>query len=390
MRAGHGPLKRLHRWLGLSVGLLVALLGLTGSLLVFHRELDHFVLNRDLWRIEDAAPASSLSLAELAARVQAQRPDGRGHGADRPAFAGSRPLGYWEETGADGAVRYMTAALDPATGRIQGSFAWGELPPTRSNFTSVVYRLHYELFAGPRGTTVVGFVGLACLVLTGIGLYLWWPTRGRWRQRLTLKRGAPPVRRHSDLHNVAGATSGVVLAVLALSGAYMCFPDQFRSAIATIGAVTDEPALPALAAPRPGAAAKAEAAARRLVPAGRYDSFGLGAPGRPIRLAFREAGDPRHQLGSTRVEADPASGEVLRLRRPGDDTVADLVLRWQFPLHSGEALGLAGRVLVFVAGLAPTLLLWTGVRLWLARRRAHGRAAGRRRSPEPTGWAVAE
>ena len=37
---------------------------------------------------------------------------------------------------------------------------------------------------------------------------------------------------------------------------------------------------------------------------------------------------------------------------------------WQFPLHNGDALGLAGRWLVFLGGWLPALLFGTGLYLW--------------------------
>jgi uncharacterized iron-regulated membrane protein len=47
----------------------------------------------------------------------------------------------------------------------------------------------------------------------------------------------------------------------------------------------------------------------------------------------------------------------------------DRLLSWLFPLHSGEALGLAGRVAWTGFGLAPMLPFATGLWLWLRRRR---------------------
>ena len=379
MRPGHRTLKVAHRWLGLSLGLLIALLGLTGSLLVFHREIDHFVLNRDLWRLEAPAPGTSaLTLVTLAERVQAQRPNGTGFGADRPAFEGSAPLGFWEESGPDGHVTYMTAALDPATGVIRGSFAWGALPPTRANFTSVIYRLHYELFAGDVGIIVVGFVGIGTMLMIGIGLFLWWPTPGRLKQRLTLKRDASPVRRDYDLHNVSGAWGAVILFVVAVSGTYMVFPDQFKAGIAAVAPVTGDrpPTRPTEGAALP--AVEAERAARALFPRARYDSAALGDASGPMNFTFREPGDPRKEHGSTRVEVSRTTGQAVIVARPANWTTADAVMRWQFPLHNGEIFGLAGRILVFICGLLPTVLLWTGLRLWLARRRAHQRVGARR------------
>jgi uncharacterized iron-regulated membrane protein len=366
-------LRAAHRWLGLVVGLAFILLGLTGSLLVFHREIDHFLLNRDWWRVERAAP--SLTLAELALRLREQRPSAKGVGVDRPAFSGSAPSGYYEVPGASGETRFMIAALDPATGRIRGEYAWGVLPPGRRNFMSVVYRLHYELLAGATGLTLVGVLGLATLLLLAIGLYLWWPRPRRWRQSLRLKPGAPPVRRQFDLHGIFGALGGLGLGIIALSGAYMALPGPFRAAIGAVTHLTPFPQTPHITALTAAPPARVEAAIRPSLEHARYDSFALGDAGQPHRLTFREPGDPRTDYGSTIIFADPADGHVLAHHSPARVSTADLVLRFQFPLHNGQALGQAGRILVAVLGILPIGLFVTGLRLWWLRRSARSRAS---------------
>jgi len=59
------------------------------------------------------------------------------------------------------------------------------------------------------------------------------------------------------------------------------------------------------------------------------------------------------------------------------------VLNWLHPLHGGEALGLTGRILAFVAGLVPIALFVTGVFRWQRRRerRTPQRTIGTRGEP---------
>jgi uncharacterized iron-regulated membrane protein len=50
--------------------------------------------------------------------------------------------------------------------------------------------------------------------------------------------------------------------------------------------------------------------------------------------------------------------------------VADVFMQWQWPLHSGQAFGWTGRILVFITGLICPVLLVTGVIRWLQKRKA--------------------
>lgn len=53
-------------------------------------------------------------------------------------------------------------------------------------------------------------------------------------------------------------------------------------------------------------------------------------------------------------------------------------MQWQWFLHSGQAFGWTGRILVFLSGLACPVLFVTGVIRWLQKRRARLAAKERR------------
>jgi uncharacterized iron-regulated membrane protein len=63
-----------------------------------------------------------------------------------------------------------------------------------------------------------------------------------------------------------------------------------------------------------------------------------------------------------------ADGRILGQRHDNGDSAGDLFFAWQYPLHSGKAFGLAGRLAVFVAGLGTVVLCLTGLWLWWRRR----------------------
>ena len=74
------------------------------------------------------------------------------------------------------------------------------------------------------------------------------------------------------------------------------------------------------------------------------------------------------------VSIDQYSGVIWEVRDPATrrsarETFAD----WQWPLHSGQAFGWAGRVLVFLSGLAYPVIYVTGFRMWWRKRRPGGR-----------------
>ena len=52
------------------------------------------------------------------------------------------------------------------------------------------------------------------------------------------------------------------------------------------------------------------------------------------------------QHPDTQIFVSGQTAEVFGRRIPGEGTTGDIISEWQYPLHSGKAFGLAGRVLI--------------------------------------------
>jgi len=68
-----------------------------------------------------------------------------------------------------------------------------------------------------------------------------------------------------------------------------------------------------------------------------------------------------HWIQERGVSVDQYSGQILLVEDATTGSAGDQYLRWQFFLHSGQAFGMIGRILVFIAGLACPLLYITGL-----------------------------
>jgi uncharacterized iron-regulated membrane protein len=100
-----------------------------------------------------------------------------------------------------------------------------------------------------------------------------------------------------------------------------------------------------------------------------------------VRLLQRA--EPRADTGNTRVRLS-VDGHVIARHDPLQAPAGSVLLDWVFPLHSGEALGIAARVLWSAFGLVPALLMGSGAWLWWRRTRVKrqygGAALGQRSS----------
>src|SRR5204862_194685 len=127
------------------------------------------------------------------------------------------------------------------------------------------------------------------------------------------------------------------------------------------------PRHPANARPTLGAAAATRAALARFPGA---EVSGIDYPGGDAiwEIRLKQLAEPRRAFGKTRVWVDGFDGRVLKTHDALAARPARAFVDILFSLHTGEAAGVAGRLLVLVEGLTLLTLIVLGLRLWLARR----------------------
>jgi uncharacterized iron-regulated membrane protein len=272
--------------------------------------------------------------------------------------------------------------VDPASAQVLGVRDAG------AHLTARIYDLHASLLLGElldladTGETAVGLLGLGLIASVSTGLWLWWPARWQLRVAVSVEWTKGARRLNFDVHRAVGFWSALLLLVVAGSGLYLVFPDWIRPVVAAVARVQPVPA--GLASrPVPGAAPitpdEAVAIAVARIPGGAVTMVDLGPdPTALYRLWLTRPGDVRGSDGDSVVRVDQWSGAVLHVRDARSLPAGEAVLHWQFPLHNGEAFGLAGRVVVFCAGLAPGVLAVTGTLIWWRKRRGRRRLAARR------------
>lgn len=366
---------RVHLYVGLGLGGLFALLGLSGSGLVFYLELDE-LLNPQTAVVQPAAAPSPEAVFQ---RLRALHPERDGPWRIEMPLAADRPLlaRYYDppETAGRGFAPLMLT-LDPLTLAETSHRFWGDYAVTW------LYDLHYTLLAGPAGRSVVGWSGVLLLVSLLTGLVLWWPSAKRLKAALTpvLRKGR--VRLAYDLHVLGGVHGLVVLAALAFTGVVLALPELARPLVAAVSPLAPGFRGPAGRVEEGGASIALDAAlavARQHFPDGELRWVETpGVQGRPISLRFYRAGEPGRRFARNQVWIDPGTGSVLAIRDTRQDSAGDRFMDWMHPLHNGEAFGLPGRVLACVGGLLPSLLLVTGWLRWRHKRAARRLTAARR------------
>lgn len=353
-------LHALHKWLGLSIGLLFALLGITGSLLAFYPELQ-LALHPE---IAARSPGTTLNLGGIVDALRQAEP-GR-HGAWRIELPrqDNAPITARYYKPAETAHRTfapLIVTIDPATLSISSRYFWGE------EFFTWIYDLHYSLLLGDDGKTLLGVGAVFILILLVIGVYLWWPHPGRWQGALAIKSGAVWKRRIYDLHVKPGIYTLLLTIALTLSGLLLVVPAWFTPAIDSLSPLT--PYFRPGPRPTPGeadiSADEAANIALRHFPG--TNIRWIETPSSEVavwRLRLRQEGEPSRRFPQTSIWIDAHSGQVLAIRDPRQNSAGDTLMDWLHPLHNGEAFGLAGRIIVLLGGFLPLLAIVTGIIRW--------------------------
>lgn len=349
----------VHRWLGGLIGLVLAVLGLSGTIL----------LHKTAWiGLPHSNDAQRTDVASLAAATERMLADPGGQ-PESIIFA-SDNFGLHQLRVVSGGGSY--ANQDGATVTSWAS-QW-ERPELW------IFDLHHHLFTGDVGETVAGIAGLSALVFIVTGAILWWRTRRTFRFRLWPKRFSRPaiLMHHRDL--------GIVIAPLLLLTVVTGLMMIFRPFAAIIVAPFSPPAEvwaaitpPAdirggMLAPRPDWLAIFTAARERF-PDGEFRILvPPRRPGDPIRMRMRRA-DEWLPNGRSLLAFDAADGRLIFSRDALETGTGAQVFNAAYPLHSAKVGGLIYRLVMTLSGVAMTLLgtltVWT---FWF-RRRAPVRSA---------------
>lgn len=352
----------VHKYAGLILGLLLVVIGLTGSLLVFDHALDESLTPETVAFQPTEEPASLSQVLANAQTAVAGKPLPRR--LYLPRGEGSPHLVRFSNP--DENAGSIEVSVSPTDAQVLAVRTWGEYP------MSWLYSLHYTLLSGETGKIIVGLMGLALLFFCLSGLVIWWPRKNRWRNALTIRPGSNRFRFYFDLHKVVGIYLLPLLLVVGFSGVSMIFPRQVEQLVGL--GLPMEPKVAVSSGKQdpdmtPLGVDQIVDLARQNFPEGELKRIDLPRnDSAAYRLSFNMPGELWSNHGASRVWLDQYTGEVLTSRIVGEQAAGTTFMAWQFPLHNADVLGLAGRSLLVIVGLAPLLFFYTGVYLWWRKR----------------------
>lgn len=366
---------QVHRTIGLFLGAVIVLVGLSGSILAYRQDIDEF-LNASMMKVEAPANPVYRPLNEiLAAAKTAIPPDAFVERLRLPRHAGVAAVVTYVVEGNDLDTYFWEAFIDPYTAKVKGQriYLHGD-DQLGQPLIRIIVAFHWTLLLGFTNAYVLGAIGIAVFFSVIVGLYLWWPLNGNWRQGLKIKWGATTERVAFDVHRSVGAYYSAILLVMLATGVGMIFKPATRSVVSLFSHVRPDPEFgrsTQISGRQPIDIEEAVAAANKIFPDGKLHWILLpSGPDAVYVVGKRAFGEPNKTITFRNVGVDQYSGQVLHVQDRNAYTGGEKFLEWQFPLHSGEAFGELGRPFIVLIGLGPLILYVSGFLRWRHKVRA--------------------
>ncbi|MBC2776714.1 PepSY-associated TM helix domain-containing protein [Parasphingopyxis marina] len=342
---------QIHKWIGIALFMPVIIVSISGSALVWDEWLSGTLYpSRHHAESEVALPPSAYAAAGREALGAGERILSLEFGEGEPVLLTAaqppRPEG--------GRPVRTRIWLDPADARVI------DMAASNEGALRFLHILHGTLFVPEVGRKLVGWLGVAMLLSSLTGLWLWWPTKRRWFRGLRWKRGNGL---STNLHHQTGFWACIPLAMLSLTGAWISFPAFFGPLVG------DAPPDRAARIARMSVQPMAET---RLGPDGALASAQAMAPGHGVEIAWPTDRSAEWKVvlaedeGSSEYLVGDATGEAVAA--PPEEPRRASVARTMRVFHDGNGMGLVWQIIIFVGGLVPAILGITGIVMWLRSR----------------------
>ena len=344
---------KIHRTLGIFIGILLIIIGTTGSLLVFHDELEAAI---DPQLVTVVPQGERISIDAIASSVKQ---------ADSNAEIEFMLLPQQPEESFKVKVksknREIAAFVNPYTGAILGWWGFDNIA------THFLLKIHMTLLAGKFGEIVVGICGLFLLILSITGLTLW----SGWKRLIPafkIRWQAPLRLLAFDLHQVSGIIAVIFLIFISITGILFVLAHNSQAFLSLFIKSPSETELVATAPEqKPISIVRAMQIADSELPNSKTTYLAFAEKERKITVQKKYPEDI-FPSGLSSVSIDRYTGKVLSVQKVLKPNLGNRIAKLVADLHFGTFAGIASKILYVFIGLSPIMLGVTGLIMFQNRR----------------------
>lgn len=379
---------QLHLWLGLSVGIIVFIVSLSGTLYVFKDEIQNILRKEALSLKPETIAGQTISVDLLREKVAQTLNE------DYPISSVEIPLdktrsysflyykkskegwNYFQEV-----LINKQVYVNPYTGEILAVY------DEKYDFFTILKYLHWSLLLkADWGQYVVGIPVILFIIMLITGIILWWPKnkkarKGRfwfnWNHVKTWKR------KNYDLHQILGFYVSFIALLLSITGLYFTYPyvkNAFNFTLSGSIALPKEKELRSPDSLMTKSNSVFDLTARKtraLYPSSssfRIPLNGKNKKGKELKnIPVTVYQKPGRFSERNLLTFDQYSGRLLSNTPHQNLNTAEKYSHANYDIHTGSYFGLFGKIIWFIAGLVCTSLPVTGFLVWWGKRKKQGK-----------------
>ncbi len=353
-------LYRVHLVFAIATGIVILIISVTGTILAFRPQLIDFAEHKIRY-VTAADNSTQLSFNELISKVRQEYPDSKPRGLSvKYDSTAAVAVNLGKEEG--------TVYVNPYTGEVLGK------PSQMTHFLEKVEDWHrwlnLEGDLKPIGHQIKGACNIAFFIMIVTGIFLWWPRNWRWKTLesvMKLNWSLKGRSRDWNQHNVIGFWGAPFLIVITLTGVVMSY--QWANNLVYRMAGNEPPVAMKRMESSEANQSKGKSKpidydmlitqAKEQVPGWASINMRLAKPGEPVHMTIdqnRSGNIPKR----SQLTIDPSSGQFIKWEPYSEQTLGRTYRIWARYLHTGEAGGIIGQTIAFLAALGTVFLVWTG------------------------------
>jgi len=367
---------KLHLILGLSAGFILLVVGFTGAMLSFEKEILNLI-NQDTYKVV-VQEQGKLSTKELLEKFQEQKPQAKINSITISSSSTNSYMIYvaGEKENAKKGVMYY---INPYTAEI--------LPEVSGlKFFKTVENIHRRLLLDDFGKQVVGFSVICLLILMFTGIYIYYPRlKKSFLPSLRLNFQSKGRFLLANLHSVIGMWVIPFYLVASLTGLYWSY-EWFNNSLHQITGVEKPKKSQGNMKPKEqkgemNTPLESEKASYEdislavdtfnILIENKYSTATLRFPQVGTVYSFSYMSNSHHENSRNTLEFDIKTKEILKHEKFEDKTLVQKLMGSIFMLHTGEYFGFIGKIGMFLASLMMPLFAITGLMLYVKRRKKH-------------------
>lgn len=361
-------MRTIHLWLGLTSGLLVFIIAITGCIYAFQEEIQNAT---QPFRFVQNQHSAFLPPSEIQKISDAALPDKHIHA-----------VMYYDSVRAAKAIYYSLEEhyyyyvyVNQYTGEVL------KVKNEYADFFRFILDGHFYLWLpDDLGQLVVASATLVFLAMLISGIVLWWPKKlNGLKKKFTIKWQSGWRRKNYDLHSVLGFYVSWLALIAVITGLVWGF-QWFRDGVFAIASggekyieyynpPSDTTSMQAFTIP-----AIDQVWLKMVKEYPKAESIEVHPPEDAVSAIAANANPDSYTYWKTDYRYfDQYTLEELPVdhvwNRFDEANAAELLMRMNYDIHVGAILGLPGKILAFLISLTVASLPITGVLLWLGRRK---------------------